>query len=57
MATRCPSRFLSATYQLTEVPPQPADAGGRTVPFTLHSAQEVAKVRNQLTPAAGPYNG
>lgn len=47
-------------YQLTELPPQPPQPpmpAAAPVPFTLQSAQEVVKVRNQLTPTAGPYNG
>jgi hypothetical protein len=47
-------------YQLTELPPQPPQPPMPTaapVSFRLHSAQEVVKVRNQLTPDASPYNG
>lgn len=47
-------------YQLTELPPgapQPTIPAAAPVSFTLHSAQAVVKVRNQLPPAAGPYVG
>lgn len=47
-------------YQLIELPPQPPQPdmpAAAPVPFALHSAQEVVKVRNQLNPTTGPYNG
>lgn len=52
--------ILPGDYQLTELPPQPPQPpmpATAPVTFTLHSAQEVVKVRNQLTPDVGPYNG
>lgn len=47
-------------YQLTELPPQPPQPPmpvAAPVPFNLHSAQAVVKVRNQLAPDNPGYNG